>query len=56
MNSFSSKLITVLASILLLAYIIVQVATLLYNPYETEIVRNGIYEQDILLEGYFVIY
>ncbi|MEG1027970.1 MAG: HlyD family efflux transporter periplasmic adaptor subunit, partial [Oscillospiraceae bacterium] len=54
MNSFSSKLITVLASILLLAYIIVQVATLLYNPYETEIVRNGIYEQDILLEGYFV--
>lgn len=54
MNSFASKITAIVGSIVLLAYIGYQVFTSLYNPYQSEIVKQGTYTQDIDLNGFFV--
>lgn len=54
MNTFASKFVAIVLSLLLLAYIGYQVFTVFYNPYESEIVKMGSYTQNIDVEGFFV--
>ncbi len=54
MNSTASKLTAVLLSVFLLGYVGYQAFTSLYNPYESEIVKQGEYVHDIDLNGFFV--
>lgn len=54
MNSIIVKITTVILSILLLTYIGFQVYNALYNPYETETVKQGTYAKNVELKGFFV--
>lgn len=54
MNSLASKIIAILISLLLFAYVGYQAYISFYNPYETEIVKEGTYIFDVDLDGFFV--
>lgn len=54
MDSLAGKIVAGVLSVFLLVYVGYQAFTALYNPYETEIVRQDTYVQDIDLNGFFV--
>lgn len=54
MNSTASKIIAVLLSLFMIAYVGYQAYNAFYNPYVTEVVKKSDYVQDIDLNGFFV--
>lgn len=54
MNSFASKVIALVLSVLMLAYVGYQAYLSFYDPYETEVVQKEQYLQTVPLDGYFV--
>ncbi|MEG2429254.1 MAG: HlyD family efflux transporter periplasmic adaptor subunit, partial [Oscillospiraceae bacterium] len=54
MNSFATKLITLLVSVFLLTYVGVQIFRESYDPFDSEIVEQGNYLHEVDLNGYFV--
>ncbi|WMJ23109.1 HlyD family efflux transporter periplasmic adaptor subunit [Paludicola sp. MB14-C6] len=54
MNSLASKIVAVVISLLLFAYVGYQAYVSFYKPYETEIVKEGTYIYDVDLDGFFV--
>lgn len=54
MSSVAGKIIAVLLSVFILAYVGYQAYTSFYDPYESQIVKQESYIQDVALDGFFI--